>query len=125
MIDAKVLSTRKPPYSIAGGVYDCMKDTQGEMYAVTNAEIRHCAAMFKELEGVDIYAASGAALAGLVQASNAGAVGRDDVIMLNITGGGELHFKKDCKVHMLKPSLVISPSEDRAKIIREIEGLFA
>ena len=110
MIDAKVL---------------CMKDTQGEMYAVTNAEIRHCTAMFKELEGVDIYSASGAALAGLVQAVNAGAVGRDDVIMLNITGGGELHFKKDCKVHMLKPSLVISPSEDREKIIREIEGLFA
>ena len=125
MIDAKVLSNRKPPYSIAGGVYDCMKDTQGEMYAVTNAEIRHCAAMFKELEGVDIYSASGAALAGLVQAVNAGTVGRDDVIMLNITGGGELHFKKDCKVHMLKPSLVISPSEDREKIIREIERLFA
>jgi len=52
-------------------------------------------------------------------------VGRDDVIMLNITGGGEQHFKKDCKVHWLKPSLVISPSEDKDRIVREIEKLFA
>ena len=74
---------------------------------------------------MDIYSASGAALAGLEQAVKSGAVGRDDVIMLNITGGGELHFKKDCKVHYLQPSLVISPSEDREKIIREIEWLFA
>ena len=125
MIDAKVLSNRRPPYSLAGGVYDCLCDTHGDVYAVTNAEIRHCAAMFKELEGVDIYSASGAALAGLEQAVKAGAVGRDDVIMLNITGGGEQHFKKDCKVHWLKPSLVISPSEDKDRIVREIEKLFA
>ena len=124
MIDAKVLSNRRPPYSLAGGVYDCLCDTHGDVYAVTNAEIRHCAAMFKELEGVDIYSASGAALAGLEQAVKSGAVGRDDVIMLNITGGGEQHFKKDCKVHYLQPSLVISPSEDREKIIRSIENLF-
>ena len=124
MIDAKVLSNRRPPYSLAGGVYDCLCDSHGNVYAVTNAEIRHCAAMFKELEGVDIYSASGAALSGLEQAVKAGAVGRDDVIMLNITGGGELHFKKDCKVHYLQPSLVISPSEDREKIIRSIENLF-
>lgn len=125
MIDAKVLSNRRPPYSLAGGVYDCLCDTHGDVYAVTNAEIRHCAAMFKELEGVDIYSASGAALAGLEQAVKAGAAGRDDVIMLNITGGGEQHFKKDCKVHWLKPSLVISPSEDKDRIVREIEKLFA
>lgn len=125
MIDAKVLSNRRPPYSLAGGVYDCLKDSQGDMYAVTNAEIRHCAAMFKDLEGVDIYSASGAALAGLVQAVKAGAVGKEEVIMLNITGGGEQHFKKDCKVHYLEPSLIISPSGDKDSIIRKIEDLFA
>lgn len=125
MIDAKVLSNRRPPYSLAGGVYDCLTASHGDVYAVDNAAIRHCAAMFKDLEGVDIYSASGAALAGLEQAVKAGAVGRDDVIMLNITGGGEQHFKKDCNVHYLQPSLVISPSEDKDKVIRKIEDLFA
>lgn len=125
MIDAKVLSNRRPPYSIAGGVYDCLRETHGEVYAVDNAAIRHCAAMFRELEGVDIYSASGAALAGLEQAVKAGAVDRDEVIMLNITGGGEQHFRKDCKTHYLSPSLVISPSEEKEKIIRKIEDLFA
>lgn len=125
MIDAKVLSNRRPPYSLAGGVYDCLTASHGDVYAVDNAAIRHCAAMFKDLEGVDIYSASGAALAGLEQAVKAGAVGRDDVIMLNITGGGEQHFKKDCKVHYLQPSLVISPSEDKEQVIRRIEDLFA
>ena len=42
MIDAKVLSNRRPPYSLAGGVYDCLCDSHGDVYAVTNAEIRHC-----------------------------------------------------------------------------------
>lgn len=125
MIDAKVLSNRRPPYSLAGGVYDCLTESRGDVYAVTNAEIRHCAAMFKELEGVDIYSASGAALAGLVQAVKSEAVGKEEVIMLNITGGGEQHFKKDCKVHYLHPSLVISPSGDKDTIIRKIEDLFA
>ena len=125
MIDAKVLSNRRPPYSLAGGVYDCLTASRGDVYAVDNAAIRHCAAMFKDLEGVDIYSASGAALAGLEQVVKAGAVGRDDVIMLNITGGGEQHFKKDCKVHYLQPSLVISPSEDKEQVIRRIEDLFA
>lgn len=125
MIDAKVLSNRRPPYSIAGGVYDCLRDTDGDVYAVDNAAIRHCAAMFRDLEGVDIYSASGAALAGLEQAVKAGAVNRDEVIMLNITGGGEQHFKKECRIHYLAPSLVISPSEDKEKVIRRIEDLFA
>ena len=35
MIDAKVLSNRRPPYSLAGGVYDCLCDTHGDVYAVT------------------------------------------------------------------------------------------
>lgn len=125
MIDAKVLSNRRPPYSLAGGVYDCLTASHGDVYAVDNAAIRHCAAMFKDLEGVDIYSASGAALAGLEQGRKSRSRRPDDVIMLNITGGGEQHFKKDCNVHYLQPSLVISPSEDKDKVIRKIEDLFA
>ena len=33
---AGVLSNRNPPYSIAGGVYDALINTRGEMYSVTN-----------------------------------------------------------------------------------------
>ena len=39
-IDAKVLSNRKPPYSIQGGLYDALKATGGEVLLATNEEVR-------------------------------------------------------------------------------------
>ena len=35
-IDAKVLSNRKPPYSIYGGLYDALKDTGGDVLLAHN-----------------------------------------------------------------------------------------
>ena len=37
-IDAKVLSNRNPPYSIIGGLYDCLKSSSGDVSAVLNEE---------------------------------------------------------------------------------------
>ena len=39
VIDAKVLSNRKPPYSIAGGLYDVLKESNGDFYLATNNDI--------------------------------------------------------------------------------------
>lgn len=35
---AKVLSNRKPPYSLKGGLYDALVATGGDMLLVTNEE---------------------------------------------------------------------------------------
>ncbi|MCK4678905.1 MAG: cysteate synthase, partial [Bacteroidales bacterium] len=47
-IMAKVLSNRKPPYSIAGGLYDALSDTDGEVLLANNEEAWKAAALFEK-----------------------------------------------------------------------------
>lgn len=123
LVDAKVLTNRKPPYSIAGGLYDALKDSKGYMDSVTNEELRKSAQMFCELEGCDIYSASAVALCGLEKAVKAGTVSPKEIVMLNITGGGEMRAKSQNRIFNLKPSAIVSPA-DKDKVIKEIEKLF-
>ncbi len=115
-IAASVLSNRKPPYSLTGGLYDAMKDTNGEFFAVSNEEGRLAQNLFKETEGIDIHPAAGVALASLMQALDSGKVNHDEVVMLNITGGGEERFKKDKEIFKLKPERVFAISADKEEI---------
>ncbi|MDR1671248.1 MAG: cysteate synthase [Alistipes sp.] len=93
IIDAKVLSNRRPPYGIAGGLFDALKDTGGEVVVATNAAARKAAALFLATEGCDIHPAAAVATASLIKAVADGGVKRDAVVMLNITGGGEALYK--------------------------------
>lgn len=102
-IDAKVLSNRKPPYSIVGGVYDVMKESNGIGYSVTNSEAREAQRLFKNKEGIDICSAAGVAVASLLQAVKKRLVSRYDYIALNITGGGEEKLKGERELFYLKP----------------------
>jgi cysteate synthase len=102
-IKAKVLSNRKPPYSLSGGVYDVLSASSGAMYAVDNNEVDRAMELFEELEGVDIHPAGGVALGALMQAVQSKSVGADDLITLNITGGGENRIKAERDVHYLEP----------------------
>ena len=122
-IVAKVLSNRKPPYSLAGGLFDALEDTNGEMFAVTNDEAQKACDMFKELEGIDIYHAAGVATASLMQAVENKQVKADDVVMLNITGGGEALFKKHNDVWYLKPDHVFSVNATKEEIKEFTKGL--
>ena len=115
-ICAKVLSNRKPPYSLAGGLFDALEDTHGDMFAVTNDEAQKACDMFKELEGVDIYHAAGVATASLIQAIENKQVNANDVIMLNITGGGEALFKQHNDVWYLKPAKVFGVNATKEEI---------
>lgn len=63
IISAKVLSNRKPPYSLKGGLFDALTATKGDMFAVTNEEAATAAALFEQTEGIDIEPAAGVALA--------------------------------------------------------------
>ena len=104
IIDAKVLSNRRPPYGIVGGLYDALKATHGEVFAITNARERKACNLFKELEGIDIYSAAGVATASLIKAVADGKVEKDACVMLNITGGGEQHFKEGKEMGYLQPN---------------------
>ena len=115
-ICAPVLSNRKPPYSLAGGLYDALKDTDGDIFAVSNAEANAAKALFEETEGIDIYHAAAVATASLQQAVEKGVVKPDDVVMLNITGGGELRFRAEHDVFHLEPSQVFKIGFTKADV---------
>lgn len=124
MIDAKVLSNRKPPYSLAGGLFDALEDTGGDMFKVTNEELRYWKAKFAELEGIDIHDAPAVAVASLAQAIEEGAVKKDEIIMLNITGGGEELAKSGQNVFYAQPHLVLDPALPTEEIVRAVKELF-
>ena len=124
IIDAKVLSNRKPPYPIAGGLYDALEDAGGDIFKVTNDELHAWQAKFLELEGIDIHNAAAVAVASLAQAAKEGVVGKDDVIMLNITGAGEERAKSEGEIFYAKPHLVIDPELPEQEIIDMVEQLF-
>ena len=118
-ICAPVLSNRKPPYSLAGGLYDALKDTKGDILAVSNEEAQAAKALFLETEGRDIYSAAGVALASLVQAINNKEVQPDAIVMLNITGGGEKEFQEAHPLYHLEPSHIF-PIAFTKEDVREV-----
>lgn len=123
VIDAKVLSNRKPPYSIAGGLFDAMEDAGGDMYKVTNDELHQWKARFTELEGIDIHNAAAVAVASLAAAVKEGTVSKEDVIMLNITGGGEELAKSEQNIVYAKPHLVLDPDLPAEEIVKAVKNI--
>ena len=124
IIDAKVLSNRKPPYGIKGGLFDALKATDGNVLVVTNAQARKAARIFEQTEGVDIHPAAAVATASLIKEVEAGRIDPDAVIMLNITGAGEKRFKADHEVHELKPDIVFPLDATADDVVARVEALF-
>jgi cysteate synthase len=120
-INAKVLSNRKPPYSIKGGLFDALMDTDGMILKADNKEGEEASKLFLELEGNDIESAAAIAVASLINAVKNNEVEKDAVIMLNITGGGSEHFKRDKNVRYEKPVMIFplnpNPEDVKAKIL--------
>ncbi len=123
-IVAKVLSNRFPPYPIAGGLYDCMKDAGGDVLAVTNEAAMEAAKTFLETEGNDIHPAAAVATASLIAEVQAGRVPKEAIVMLNITGGGEARFKSEKEVMYLKPRHVFDINPATEEIKRVLDQLF-
>lgn len=123
-IKAKVLSNRKPPYSLAGGLFDAISDAGGDIYKVTNDELGFWKEKFRELEGIDIYSAASVAVASLEKAVADGTVRKDEVIMLNITGGGESLTKEHHDVIYAKPDMVIDTYLPAEEIVSTVEKMF-
>lgn len=123
-IVAKVLSNRKPPYSIIGGLYDAMKDAGGEIFAVTNLEAANAALLFSETEGNDIEPAAAVAVASLIQSIQKGKIDKNATIMLNITGGGIEKFKRENRINYLEPLLVFPLNPDPQSVFEKIKMLF-
>lgn len=106
-IKAKVLSNRKPPYGIRGGLFDALTDTDGETLAATNAEADAAGKLFLETEGIDISPAAGVACASLIEAAEKGIIPKESAVMLNITGGGMDRYRSEKEISYLKPWKIV------------------
>ena len=124
IIDAKVLSNRRPPYGIVGGLYDALKDTDGEIFAITNAAAKKAATLFEQTEGCDIHPAAAVATAALIKAVAEGKVDKTKIVMLNITGGGERKAKEGKELWYLKPTHLFSLTPDESDVIAKVEAMF-
>lgn len=116
---AKVLSNRKPPYSVKGGLFDALTETQGDVSVATNEEALAACDLFLRTEGADIEPAAGVATASLIKAVKEGRVAKNAVIMLNITGGGIRRYKKEHTLVYKQPDYVFS-LEAEPNFVKEV-----
>lgn len=123
MILAKVLANRKPPYSLAGGMFDVLRASGGDSFTCSNDDIMYWLLQFRNLEGYDLLPAPCAAVSALARAVRDGLVKKDECIMLNCTGGGVLGSM--AKGYIFKePDLVLDPSLPEEAIIAAVDKLF-
>ena len=123
-IDAKVLSNRKPPYSLAGGLYDALKATNGDILMADNLQAAKAAELFLQTEGIDIHPAPAIALATLIAEIEKGNIDKSATIMLNITSGGEKRATEGKELWYLKPSLVFDLDPNQEDVVAKVEALF-
>lgn len=121
---AKVLTNRRPPWGVPGGLYDALKATGGSVLTATNDEAVSAGKRFEQLEGIDISVAASVAVASLFKAVEAGTVEKNETIMLNITGGGMNRFKKEHDLFTLEPSVVLPLDSSDTEITNAAIGLF-
>jgi cysteate synthase len=107
-IQAPVLANRNPPYSIRGGLYDALSESQGDVFAVTNGEAFAAARLFEEKEKIDLEPAAAVAFASLLTATKTGLIPKEATVVLNITGGGNLRHASDFQLHQYQAHLSMS-----------------
>lgn len=123
-INAKVLSNRKPPYGIMGGLYDALHDSKGDVLIATNDEAEEASALFFDTEGIDIHPAAAVATATLIKEVEQCKVDKNAIIMLNVTGGGESRFKFEKELFLLQPERVFDIGFRQDEVVNEINSLF-
>jgi len=122
IIIAKVLANRNPPYSVPGGLYDTLKNSNGDVFLADNDDIMYWMMRFRNLEGYDLLPAPCVAVAALAKAVEEGKVGKDEYIMLNCTGGGTLAAMS--KGYVLKtPDLILEPDLPAEEVIRRVKEI--
>ena len=106
-----LLVNRAPAYSVRGGLFDMLVESDGATYAVPYEEAEKADQLFRDTEGIDPLSPGAVALASLKQAIYRGEVHRDDTILLNISGGGQERYRSENATEVIKPIAVVSKEE--------------
>lgn len=108
-IAATVLGNPAPPYAAPGGIRAALAASGGRTYAVTNDALARAMLLFAEVEGIDVEPAAGVAIASLAAAVRDGSIGRDETVLLNVTGGGRT--RRPVVTARQRPPLVVDRDE--------------
>ncbi|WP_405662688.1 cysteate synthase [Streptomyces sp. NBC_00079] len=129
---ARELTNRRPPFTVRGGVRDVLSESGGDVLCTDNVAALDAMALFEEVEGIDIEPGAGVALAALAEAARAGRVRRDELVLLNITGGGRARQARDLPLIPAEPWLRVPwPGRDEGPravaelVARQLTGLAA
>jgi cysteate synthase len=120
---ADVLVNRNPAYALRGGLHDLLVATRGQTYAVAPEAAARWRATFTEVEGIDIMEAPAVALAGLAQAVAAAEIGREDGVLLSVTGGGVERLGQDAAIQGPSDAVLVSREEAVEVVAKVADGL--
>ena len=109
---ADVLANRNPAYYTQGGVFDCLTETKGRTYEITNENAIRAAEEFEKAEGIDVVPAASVCIAALKQAVEKKTISPDETILVNITGGGIKRLRRDYESYPLKPEVFVKDESD-------------
>jgi cysteate synthase len=112
-----VLFNRRPPYAVAGGVKDALEATGGQVYGISDQEAASAKRLFEESEEIDIVNAPAIAVAALEQAAKSGAVLPEDIILLNITGGGVARLREEMSLNTLSCDATVSEAQEAVQFL--------
>ncbi len=107
---ADVLTNRKPPYSMAGGVFDAMTATGGRFHSVSNSEARSAEKLWNSIESSAPNPAASVALASLIKAVENGDIDPESHILLNMTGGGLERSREDFDMQRIEAKATLDPN---------------
>jgi cysteate synthase len=108
-IAATVLGNPAPPYAAPGGIREALAASGGRTYAIGNDAMARAMLQFLELEGIDVEPPAGVAIAALAEAVRDGSIGRQEIVLLNVTGGGRA--RRPVVTARQRPPLVVDRTE--------------
>jgi cysteate synthase len=112
-----VLFNRRPPYGVTGGVKDALEATGGQVYGISDQKAASAKRLFEESEEIDILNAPAIAVAALEQAAKSGAVLPEDIILLNITGGGVARLREEMSLNTLSCDATVSEAQEAVQFL--------
>ncbi len=82
------------------------------MTGIESIEAKEAGRLFTELEGIDLDPAAEVCVASLIEAAESGIVGKEETILLNITGGGYRRAAEDLEMIPVRPSAALTGPGD-------------
>ncbi|WP_377267730.1 cysteate synthase [Peterkaempfera sp. SMS 1(5)a] len=102
---AQELTTRRPAWSVLGGIRQALRQSEGALSVCGRDEAVAAQQLFLRTEGIDIEPAAGVALACLQRAVEQGRVRREATVLLHITGGGRHRHATEHRLVPVRPVL--------------------